>query len=58
MKKSKCSKNTHLWLNPLSPLAHLIMIAPRIKTHLNVSIMYPLGTKILTKKKKIILKVL
>ncbi len=28
MKKSKCLKNAHLWLNPLSPLAHLIMITP------------------------------
>jgi hypothetical protein len=30
MKKSKCSKRAHLWLGPLSPLAHLIMIAPNV----------------------------
>jgi hypothetical protein len=28
MKKSKCSKRAHLWLNSFSSLGHLIMIAP------------------------------
>jgi len=29
MKKSKCSKRAHLWFNPLSLMACLIMIAPK-----------------------------
>jgi hypothetical protein len=33
MKKSKCSKKAHLCLNPLSLLAHLIMITPKGMMH-------------------------
>jgi hypothetical protein len=28
MKKSKCPQRAHLWLSPLSPLVHLIMLHP------------------------------
>jgi hypothetical protein len=35
-KKSKCSKHAHLWLNPLSLLAYLTMIAPKNQGLLNI----------------------